>query len=118
MVLALLAVVHGTIALGGFIAPYDPTTQNRDFSYAAPMQLHLGGQADGLSWRPFVYGLKEVPGDYGKYEEDKSQQYPLQFFVVGTQYRVLGIFPSNRHLFGAQENSRVFLLGTDGLGRD
>jgi peptide/nickel transport system permease protein len=118
IVLALLAVVHGTFALGGFIAPYDPTAQDRDFPYAAPMHLHFKDQVGVWSLRPFVYGLKEVAGEYGRYEEDKSEKYSLQFFVVGAPHRPLGIFHSSLHFFGVQGNSRVFLLGTDGLGRD
>lgn len=118
LVVTLLVAVHGIIALGGFFAPYDATAQNRDFPYAAPMRVHLKDQAGEWSWRPFVYGLKEVSGDYGNYQEDRTQKHPLQFFVRGASYRMAGLFHSDVHLFGVRGPSRVFLLGTDGLGRD
>jgi peptide/nickel transport system permease protein len=106
------------MALGGFIAPYDATTQNRDFPYAPPMRVHFKDPSDGWSLRPFVYAMKEVPGNYGNYQEDTTQKYPLQFLVRGAPYRTLGIFHSDLHFVGVQSDSRVFLLGTDGLGRD
>jgi peptide/nickel transport system permease protein len=118
LVVVLLIAIHGVIAFGGFFAPYQATTQNRDFPYAAPMRLHFVDPVSGWSWRPFVYRLKEVPGDLDEYQEDKTQRYPLQFFVRGGTYSVAGIFSFNLHLFGVQEPARVFLLGADGLGRD
>src|SRR4051812_45215068 len=82
------------------------------------MRVHFTDPATGRSWHPFVYGLKDMPGDYGNYQEDRTQKYPLQFFVPGASYRIAGLFSSNVHLFGARGTARVFLLGTDGLGRD
>ena len=118
LVVALLISVHGVIALGGFFAPYDSTTQNRDFPYAPPMRLHFVDPSAGWSLRPFVYGLKEVAGNPDQYEEDKAQRYPLQFFLRGSAYSIAGMFSSSLHLFGVREPGRVFLLGVDGLGRD
>jgi len=118
LVVALLIAMHGIIAFGGFFAPYDATAQNRDFPYAAPVRLHFVDPVNGWSWRPFVYGLKEVPGSLDEYQEDGTQRYPLQFFVRGRSYSIAGVFSSNLHLFGVPEPARVFLLGADGLGRD
>jgi peptide/nickel transport system permease protein len=117
LVIGLLLAVHGVILFGEFFAPYDATMQNREFPYAPPMRIYLT-DAGGRWSLPFVYGLKEVPGDYGSYQEDRSQPYPLRLFVRGNSYRIAGVFPSDLHFFGVQGASRVFLLGTDGLGRD
>jgi peptide/nickel transport system permease protein len=118
LVVALLIAIHAVIAFGGFFAPNDPTAQNRDFPYAAPMRMHFVDPVGGWSWRPFVYGLKEVPGNPDQYEDDKAQRYPLQFFFRGSVYSIAGLFSSNLHLFGVREPGRLFLLGSDSLGRD
>jgi peptide/nickel transport system permease protein len=38
--------------------------------------------------------------------------------VTGSPYRLAGLVPSTRHLFGVEPPGRVFLMGTDEYGRD
>lgn len=111
--LTFAAALHLVILLAGFIVPYSATEQNRNFAYAPPTWLHL---YDGsrLHARPFVYGL--IPRD-DDYEQNRSQRLPLRFLVRGNDYTLLG-FHSNLHLFGVESPGRVFILGTDGYGRD
>ena len=54
----------------------------------------------------------------GAYREDTSRPYPLRFLVTGAPYRVAGLVPARTHLLGVEEPARLFLLGSDGLGRD
>jgi peptide/nickel transport system permease protein len=42
----------------------------------------------------------------------------LRFFVPGAPYQIAGSFPARLHLFGVEEPGVIFLLGTDGYGRD
>ncbi len=39
-------------------------------------------------------------------------------FHQGDRYTILGMFSSTRHLFGVQAPANLFLMGTDGFGRD
>ena len=71
--------------------------------------------------RPFVYGTTTELDTYNLdwvHKDDTSQMYPLKLFVKGDPYKLLGLFPSDRHLYGVDEPGTVFLLGTDRLGRD
>ena len=55
------------------------------------------------------------------YEYDKTVKYPIYFFVKGEPYKLLGFIPADRHFFGtnpANPDAKVFLMGTDKLGRD
>jgi len=55
------------------------------------------------------------------YLEDRTRAFPLELFVHGYSYRLLGLIETDIHLFGVRgsENSPgVNLLGTDMLGRD
>lgn len=51
-----------------------------------------------------------APGRYGDAR--------VSLLVQGDAYRWLGVVPASLHLFGTAPNGRLFLLGTDELGRD
>jgi peptide/nickel transport system permease protein len=107
---AALAAMH-LAALGArFLAPYDPAEQNRSLPYAPPTRLHFADAEGRFRLRPVVYRLVRS-GTEGAFEEDRRQGYPVLFLTRGA--------PGGRlHLFGVEEPARIFLLGTDGFGRD
>ena len=43
---------------------------------------------------------------------------PVKFFVRGYAYELVGVLPSNMHLFGVDTPGRIYLFGTDSFGRD
>ena len=115
--LLLLGMLHGFILCAGFLAPYDPVHQDRQHPYARPMTLHFVDASGHFHLRPFVYNL-HLLGNYGDaVEEDAARPVALKFLIKGERYRFAGLIPCSLHLFGA-EGSRVYLLGTDGYGRD
>ncbi|HZQ17141.1 MAG TPA: ABC transporter permease [Terriglobales bacterium] len=114
LLIAALIALHAAIVFAGFIAPYDPATQNRDIAYAPPTRLHFV-DSGGFHLRPFVHGAVVDADGYG---EDRSHEYPLQFFNRGATYKILGVIPANLHLFGVRSPGQVFLFGTDSYGRD
>lgn len=113
-----LGAVHVAVLLAGFLGPYDPAKQNRTLPFAPPTRLHVVDAEGRLHLRPFVYAVAERPGLMGVYEEDRSRSYPVRLLVLGSSHRLLGILPARRHLFGVDEPARLFLLGSDALGRD
>jgi peptide/nickel transport system permease protein len=115
--LVLLGVLHGVVACAGFFAPYDPTSQDRRSPYLPPLRIHLVDPQGHLHARPFVYPLKLREGTFDQYEEDVARTESLRFFVSGDRYRLFGFLPCRLHLFGI-ENTRGYLLGSDGYGRD
>jgi peptide/nickel transport system permease protein len=123
LLVVLLAGLHLALLFAGFFAPYDPTTQNRELPYAPPTRVHFKDSL-GFHLRPFVYvwtsGLGgDQPDSYqGSYQEDRSHEYPVHFFVSGPSYKCLGIYQTGMHLFGVAEPGKVLLFGTDGYGRD
>jgi peptide/nickel transport system permease protein len=109
-----LAILHLTVIFAGFVAPYDPSAQNRELPYAPPTRLHFAG-ASGFHLRPFVYSSTPT---LDSYEEDRTREYPIHFFVRSHHYTTLGLVKSNLHVFGVDEPARIFLFGADGYGRD
>jgi len=121
---ALLLFILVVTVFAGFFSPYGPHEQNSDFSYAPPSRLHFRHQ-DGFGLRPFVYRVDGIvdPETYVRtYVEDVSTRYYVRLFARGTPYRLLGLFPTNVHLFGVRatdgsEDARLYLFGADAFGR-
>lgn len=113
-----LLAIHAVVVLAGFIAPYSFATQDREHPYAPPTRVHFFDCAGKFHMRPFVYATKTAEGTRTGYPQDCSQLARIQFFPHGDGYTLLGMFHFNRHLFGVDAPARVFLLGTDGFGRD
>ncbi len=118
MTAAMLAAIHGVVLLPGFFAPYSFDAQNRDYVFAPPSSFHWRDPNGKWHIQPFVYQLKLSPGTFSHYEEDRSKPIKVGYFVTGYRYEVLGLFASERHLFGTVGNARIWLLGTDAYGRD
>jgi len=113
-----LLAVHALVVLAGFAAPYSFETQERDHPYAPPTHVHFIDCAGKFHLRPFVYVTKAAENDLNNYQQDCSQTAGIEFFSRGDGYTILGMFSSTRHLFGVQAPATLFLIGTDGFGRD
>jgi peptide/nickel transport system permease protein len=116
--LIFLLALHAAIVFAGFVAPCDPTTQDRDFPFAPPTRMHFIDAHGNLHLRPFVYQMVASPDGPYQYEEKRDHEYSVRFFVRGPAYELFGLSPSNLHLFGVETPAQIFLAGTDGYGRD
>jgi len=107
------------VFFANFLAPYNYSTQHRDYSHAPPTRIHF--TEDGqLTW-PYVYATEKGYNEYYEkvYTQDKSKKYPIKFFVKGEKYSFWGLFKSRIHFFGTgSKEAPVFLIGTDMFGRD
>jgi len=121
----ILGLLYLSALLAPFLSPYSSTEYRSNegrISWAPPTAIHLRTE-EGRLTRPFVYGVtREVDMETfrDKYVEDRSTRYPIRFFVrrPDQPYRLLGLVPSDLRLFGVDESQRIFLWGTDNLGRD
>ncbi|MGH9943599.1 MAG: ABC transporter permease [Pyrinomonadaceae bacterium] len=123
-----------------FLAPYDYREQSRREPSAPPSALHFRDAEGRWHWRPFVHERRLTDPLTRRYAEDTARRFPLELFARGASYRLLGLFETERHLFGVRaatqgtnaaeatrgtnaalastQAPRVNLLGTDALGRD
>ena len=113
-----LLAIHGVVVVAGFIAPYSFETQDRDHPYAPPARVHFVDCAGKFHLRPFVYVSKNSESNNNEYQQDCSQPTRIQFFAQGDAYSILGLIHSTRHLFGVAAPANLFLIGSDGFGRD
>ncbi|MEM7126905.1 MAG: ABC transporter permease [Chloroflexota bacterium] len=130
-----MAVISGVVivllyliaAFAEFIAPYDPNPHPSElfvtYKLAPPSKVHIFDDDWNLH-RPFIYKitLERDPETLRRiYTEDKSEMYPIRFFVEGPEYEMWGLFTSNRHLFGLGEEAGdqgIYLLGVDEVAQD
>lgn len=113
-----LVAIHVIVITAGFVAPNDYETQDRLHPYAPPTRLHFVDCAGKFHAWPFVYVTKPAAGSLSEYTQDCAQTARIQFFLRGDEYTFLGAFHTNLHLFGVKAPASLFLLGTDGFGRD
>lgn len=88
---AILLAVHLLAAFADFFAPYGPREQHREFPWSPPARIGLSG------FRPVARMTPEGP------------DFPIRFLPRDGR---------GWHLFGVDPPARIFILGSDGLGRD
>ncbi|MCB0088150.1 MAG: ABC transporter permease [Caldilineaceae bacterium] len=121
---SLIAVFYLLAIFCEFLSPYDPNAFERRYTFVPPQAIHFFHEG---AWEgPFIYGLERArdPETYLiTYQPDTEVRYPVEFFVQGDSYKMWGLLESSRHLFGLSSDVnarglRIYLLGTDRLGRD
>ncbi len=113
--LAILLALYGGTLIAPFLAPYAENDIDRTRFYHPPTPLRWIDAEGRFHLQPFVHPTREVTTS--RYEEDRSRRLPVQVFVKGAPYRLWGLLPSDRHLYGVAPGERIFLLGADHQGR-
>lgn len=129
--LSIVGLFYALAVFADFLAPADYRAQSRREPSAPPSVIRLRDARGSWHARPFIYARRLVDPLQRRYVEDTSRAYPLALFTRGYTYKLFGIFTTDRHLFGVRDEAqtdarafdettmpRVYLLGTDGLGRD
>ena len=119
--LVLLLVLYLLAIFAEFFAPYDPLFNDSAFAYAPPQRVRFWSP-DGRFVGPYVHPLKRtIDADTLQriYREERSRLFPIRLLVRGAEYKLLGLWRTDRHLLGvAGEGATLYLCGTDELGRD
>lgn len=110
-----ILVLYAMAALAPFLAPYDPNVPSSNDILRPPSTLTIANGAISVCGSKQVLNTTNLTYTYAP---DCSTSQPLTLFPRGYSYRLFGIIPTDRHLFGVNGTHRVFLLGTDELGRD
>ncbi|MFM7584598.1 MAG: ABC transporter permease [Caldilinea sp.] len=123
-----VAIAGGLVVVGLFVlaifadffSPYDPIELNMRDSFRPPTRVHFIDAAGRFHFQPFVYkSQQKLNADMSSsWVEDTTVRYPVNFFVRSWEYKLLGLFSTDLHLYGAAGDAKIFLLGTDRFGRD
>ncbi|MGG1554592.1 ABC transporter permease [Paenibacillus ferrarius] len=119
--LIILACFYLVAIFAQFIAPYGLQSYDSKYVNAPPTKLSFKDAEGNFHLRPYVNELKSGrdPVTLRKvFVQDEKLRHPVRFLVKGETYKFLGLFSTRVHLFGVDEPGRLFLFGTDGMGRD
>ena len=108
-----LALLYFMMIFAEFVAPY-PATLSFENNTFHPANIQL--TAHGIKVREH----RVIDRAVWKYARVKDEQcvHRLVWFAKGSEYKLFGVFPCRRHLFGSSSEYPAYLLGADNLGRD
>ena len=138
---SILFVLYAMAIFGSFIGPYDPNLSHVADPDHHPTDIRFIDAQGNFHLRPFVYRTELTNILRRVYEADETRRYPIRFFVAGEPYKLWWLFETELHLFGlgepenevvgedsaaritagsaqSEEPPRIYLFGTDRLGRD
>jgi peptide/nickel transport system permease protein len=111
-----IVLFYFTALFAPFFAPYTETTRFTKNIYMPPQLVHFFNEG---KLQPYVYANE------AKFDENLRKTYQatgektfIHFFVHGEPYKLWGLISTDLHLFGAEGDLPVSLLGTDRQGRD
>jgi peptide/nickel transport system permease protein len=108
----LLLLLYLSAIFAELIAPASTNAQDLERTYHPPTKIVWDG---GLR----VQAYELVDPSAASYAAIPGQTYPLRFMGRGFEYRLLGLFKTDRHLLVCNDpNGALYLLGSDSTGRD
>jgi len=118
--LAILVVLYAVCLFAEFIAPYHYDNENRTNSFNPPSTVHFVDAGGAFHMASFIYNCEYAFDQYYRrvYVEKKDSIFQLRLFVKGDRYKLFGLIPWDRHLFGTSQGGRLYLVGADSRGRD
>lgn len=105
-----------------FVAPDNPSKQNRRAVYHPPQMIHfIDRTEDGISIRPYVWKMdrKRDPETLAITYVNSGDKIYLTLFGRGPAYKWWGLWKTDIHLFATEKSrDKFFIFGADRLGRD
>lgn len=110
-----VAFLYFVAVFAEFLSPFDPEDPSSRTVYQPPQMVKFDG------FKPYVtkFKLTRDPETLKPTYVDSDEKTYIKFFVPGFEYKMLGVYSTNIHLFGpAEAGEKIFLFGSDRLGRD
>ena len=107
----ILVILYLTMTFAEFIAPYGANTAFPEYTCHPPNVRFYQG-------KPMAQEHRIINTVNWKYVRIRDHYADIKLFGKGEPYKLWGIIPMDRHLFTTAEDSPVFLMGADTLGRD
>lgn len=123
--MVILGILYFAALFGQFLAPYGLEEFDGLYRNSAPTKIYWIHEGEYVG--PYVCKLQKTINktDFSvTITEDITEYYPIELFVHGSEYKFLGLFKTDLHLFGVSEGSKggtgakIMLFGADSLGRD
>ncbi|MCL4396155.1 MAG: ABC transporter permease [Chloroflexi bacterium] len=118
MVLVLFYVV---VLVPDFFATLDPEATEAALAFIPVQGISFWDSSGFHLTVPALVGKRNPVTLRMEWKIDGTKRVPIRFFAQGFKYKVLGLVETDLHLIGTadpQATEKLFLLGTDRLGRD
>lgn len=116
-----LILFYTIVLIPEFFSTQDPEATDAALAFI-PMQAISFFDGSGLNMTvPAVVGKRNPVTLRMEWKIDESKRVPIRFLSTGYKYKVLGFLDTNLHVIGTsdpQSQDKLFLMGTDRLGRD
>jgi ABC-type dipeptide/oligopeptide/nickel transport system permease subunit len=115
----LLILLYLIVLFPSFFSTQDPERTDARQAFIPVQSVHLFTDGKWAPWVPAIVGKRNPTTLRMEWTTDTKKKVPVHFLGAGPQWRVFGLIPTHVHLIvPADPNQRIFLLGSDRLGRD
>jgi len=104
-----------------FFSTQDPEATEARLAFIPAQSLHLLDESGIHPWVPAVVGKRNPVTLRMEWQIDPTRKVYVRLLAPGFQYSILGLFRTDIHLLGLEDpksEDRIYLLGTDRMGRD
>jgi peptide/nickel transport system permease protein len=117
--LFILIALYAIAVFAPFFAPFYYDGEERASIYKPPDRIRFIDAKGTFHMRPFFYEQSRTYNEFKQriYTENREKPVDIGFFVKGFPYKILGVIPTDTHLFGTA-GAPLNILGTDSRGRD
>src|SRR5690349_8942645 len=115
----LLILFYLIVLFPSFFSTQDPERTDARQAFIPVQSVHLFTDGKWAPWVPAIVGKRNPTTLRMEWTTDTKKKVPVHFLGAGAQWRVFGLIPTKIHLIApADSGTRIFLLGSDRLGRD
>ena len=115
----LLILLYLVVLFPSFFSTQDPERTDARQAFIPVQSIHLFDDGKLSPWVPAIVGKRNPTTLRMEWTTDTKKRVPIRFLGAGSQWKLFGLIPTNVHLIvAADPNQRIFLLGSDRLGRD
>jgi peptide/nickel transport system permease protein len=114
-----LILLYLVVLFPSFFSTQDPERTDARQAFIPVQSIHLFDDGRLSPWVPAIAGKRNPTTLRMEWTTDSKKKVPIRFLGDGPQWRVFGLIPTRTHLIvSADPSQRIFLLGSDRLGRD
>ena len=115
----LLILLYLIVLFPSFFSTQDPERTDARQAFIPVQSIHFFDDGKLSPWVPAIAGKRNPTTLRMEWTTDTKKRVPIRFLGAGPHWRLCGLIPTNIHLIvAADPNQRIFLLGSDRLGRD
>jgi peptide/nickel transport system permease protein len=115
----LLILLYLVVLAPDFFSTQNPERTDARQAFIPVQMVHFFDDGRLSPWVPAIVGKRDPTTLRMEWTTDANKKVPVRFFTKGYTWSFFGLFRTDLHLIGPVDpNQRIFLLGSDRLGRD